>query len=65
MDAINRTGVDGFLNAFRAVTILTNRSGATEMRLHNKRIPRNVGAVAATDADGFVHPNRSFAKLPP
>ena len=65
MDAINRTGVDSFLDTFGAVAILSNRSGATEVRLYNKRIPCDMGAVAAADAYGFIHPNRLLGQCSP
>ena len=65
VDAIHRTGVDRFLDAFGAVAVLADRSGATEVRLYNKRIPCDVGAVAAADADGFINPYRSFGERSP
>ena len=65
MDAINRTGVDRFLNAIGAVAVLSNCSGATEMRLNNKRIACNVGAVAATDANRFIHPDSLISHVTP
>ena len=65
MDAINRTGVDGLLNTFGAVSILSNRSGATEIRLYNERVTCDVGAIAAADADGFIYPNRSLGQRSP
>ena len=65
MDAVNRTGVDRFLDAFGAVAILSNCSGATEMRLYNKSIACDVGAVAAADTDRFIYPDRSFGQRSP
>ena len=65
MDAIDRTGVDGFLNAFRAVAVLTNGPGTSQVRLHNEGITGHMCAVTTADADGFVHPNRSFTKGAP
>jgi hypothetical protein len=57
MDAVNGTGIDGFLNSLGAITILANGSGATEMGLHNKSIGGDVGAVSATDTNCFVNPH--------
>ena len=65
MDAIDRTGVDGFLNAFGAVAVLTDGPGASEVRLHNEGVACHMSAVTTADADGFVHPNRSFTKGAP
>ena len=65
MDAIDRTGVDGFLNAFGAVAVLTDGPGASEVRLHNKGVAGHMSAVTTADADGLIDPYRPFAKSAP
>ena len=62
MDAIDRTGVDCFLNAFRAVAVLTNGPGTSQVRLHNEGIAGHMSAVTTADADGLIDPYRPFAK---
>ena len=62
MDAIDRTGVDGFLNAFRAVAVLTNGPGTSQVRLHNEGITGHMCAVTTADADGLIDPYRPFTK---
>ena len=65
MDAIDRTGVDGFLNALCAVAVLTNGPGTSQVRLHNEGIAGHMSAVATADAGGLIDPNRPFAKSAP
>jgi hypothetical protein len=57
MDAVNGTGIDGFLNSLSAITILANGSGATEMGLHHKSIGGDVGAISTTYTNCFINPN--------
>jgi hypothetical protein len=57
MDAVNWTGIDGFLNSLGAVAILANGPGATEIGLHHKRIGGDVGAVSAADTNCFINPH--------
>ncbi len=35
------------------------------MRLNNKSVRSHVGAVAATDADGFIHPDSLISQVTP
>ena len=65
MDAIDRTGVDGFLNALCAVAVLTNGPGTSQVRLHNEGIAGHMSAVTTADADGLIDPYRPFAKSAP
>ena len=62
MDAVDGTGVDRLLNAIGAVTVLSDRPGATPTGLHQKRVGRNVGAIATADADGFIDPDGLLAQ---
>ena len=64
MNAIHRAGVDGFLDALGAVTVLPNRPGTAQMGLHHKGVSGHMGAVAASDADGLIDPNRPFPQCP-
>ena len=64
VNAINRAGVDGFLDALGAVTVLPNGSGTPQMGLNHEGVSGHVGAVTASDTDDLVHPNRSFTKRP-
>jgi hypothetical protein len=65
VDAIDRTGVDRFLDPIRAVTVLAEGPGATPGRLHHEGVAGHVGAVAATDAYGFIHPDGLLAEISP
>ena len=65
VNAINRTGIDRFLNAIRAVTILTNRPRAPEIGLHHKRVAGDMSAIPTSDADGLVNPDRPISKGSP
>ena len=65
MDAIDRTGVDGFLNAFGTVAVLTDGPGASEVRLHNEGVACHMSAVTTADADGLIDPYSPFTKSAP
>ena len=58
MDAINGAGIDRLLNSLSAVAILTNGSRTTETGFNDKRIGGDMGAIPATNTNGFVNPNR-------
>ena len=62
MNAINRTGIDRFLYAVRAVTILTNRPRAPEIGLHHKRVAGDMSAIPTSDADGLIDPDRPISE---
>ena len=64
VNAIHRTGVDGFLDALGAVAILPNRPGTAQIGLHHKGVAGHMGAVAASDTDGLIDPNRPFPQFP-
>jgi hypothetical protein len=57
MNAIHRTGFDGLLNQFRAVSVLTNGTGAAQMRLNNECVACNMSAITAPDTNSFINPN--------
>ena len=62
MNAINRTGIDRFLNSLCAVAILTNGTGSAEMGLNHEGIGGDMGAISATNTDSFIHPNGLVSK---
>ena len=64
MNAINRAGINSFLDAFGAITVLPNGPGTPQMGLNNKGIAGHMSAVTAPDADGLIDPNRSFPQCP-
>ena len=62
MDAIDGAGVDGLLNPFGAVPVLSDGTGTPPVLLHHKGVGGHMGAVAATDAHRFIHPDGLLAK---
>ena len=62
MDAVNRTGIYCFLNALCAVAVLTDGSGATQLRLNNESVAGHMSAITTADADALINPNRSFTE---
>ena len=65
VNAIHRTGLDGFLNAGGAVTVLTDGTRSAQVWLDHKRVGGNVSAVATTNTDRFVHPHGFLAESAP
>ena len=62
MNAVDRAGLNRFLNQLCAVTVLANSAGATVTGLNHKRIGGDMSAVTASDADGFIDPNSFLSK---
>ena len=63
MDAINGAGIDRFLNSLSAVSILTNGSRTTKTGFNDKRVGGDMGAIPATNTNGFVNPNCLIPQL--
>ena len=65
VNAIHRTGVDGFLDPFGGVPVLTDRSGTAVIGFDHKGVAGHVSAVSASDADRFIHPDGLITQLTP
>lgn len=65
MNAVDRTGIDSLLDAISGIAVLSDRSGASQMRLHNECVGSNVGAIAAADADGLINPDSLISQVAP
>ena len=62
MNAIDRAGIDGFLNTISANSVLANGPGSAKVGLHHERVAGHMGAVAATDAHSLINPDGFFPK---
>jgi hypothetical protein len=65
MDAINRAGIDGLLNPFKAVAVLTYYPRSAPIWLHQKGITCHMGAIPTTNTNLFINPNRLLAQAAP
>ena len=62
MDAVHWAGIDRFLDAFCAVSVLPDRTGTTKPGFDDKSVRGDMGAISTTDTNGFVHPNGLFTQ---
>ena len=60
VDAVHRTGLDRFLNASGAVSILADGSRTPQTWLDHKCVGCNVGAVPTANANRLINPDRFF-----
>ena len=65
VNTVHRAGIDRFLNPLRAVAVLTNGPGTSQIRLHHKSVTGDMGAVTAADTNGFIHPDGSITQGSP
>ena len=63
MYAVNRAGIDRFLDTIGAVAILTNGSGTTEMGLDDESIGGDMGAITTTNTNCLIHPHGLIPEL--
>ena len=62
VNAIHWTGINRFLNAIGAVSVLTDCPGTPQIWLYNKGVTGYVGAVTTTDAFGLIDPDSLLAQ---
>jgi hypothetical protein len=55
MDAVYRTGINGFLNDILAVTVLADHPRAPIVWLNIESIAGNMGAVLAANAGNLIY----------
>ena len=63
MNAVDRTCVDSLLDAFSGIAVLSDRSGASQMRLHNECVGSNVCAIAAAYTNGLINPDSLISHI--
>jgi hypothetical protein len=57
VDAINRTGIDRFLNYLGRVGVLANHAGATVVGFYVESIAGDVSAMLTADASKLIYIN--------
>jgi hypothetical protein len=65
MDAINRAGINGLLNPFKAVAVLTYYPRSAPIWLHQKGIACHMGAIPTANTNLFINPYGLLAQAAP